>query len=386
MEWQKKCTVYFIGKIDQHNHYSQYDITRIKESFNKYPNIAIELVDDFMFGDTDKYNNFIEQVKKTQNNFFIFNSDVYQNVCIYGLDITDLNHKIMSLKNYGVMIPPHEFMVSIGTKEYAIIPELVAMMIPGTIFYPRDSEIIKKLPDNAYVLKYGLSSGNLGCKDIQGNGESVLETINSNKTGPYKNILCSNFIIIQPHTNLFERCSEWRFFVLQDKIISLHATSKRIPSFYRGCMSAGGKKMNSRVYDFIKRVVNNIKEKISKDYFFARIDLTLECSSVEPGEVLSNNIFGDNFTGQIYLNEIEPLGSGKKMDVLLQIFDDGREAVLNKIIDDELHYELYNSISKSLLEIINKNNLVGGSNNKLSDSTYFKKYIKYKNKYLALRM
>jgi hypothetical protein len=387
MENQQK-NIYLIGKLDT-GHYSNSDIKFLINDLTNLPQLKIQKVKDNFLNDDDKFQTFLKQLDNTTNNYFVFDSDVYQNICvsdpfefkhnIIKLNISDFNKRILDLQNYGKLIPSFEFMYSTGTKEYAAIPEITNLMIPGTKIYPRDVNEIKNLPTDKYIIKYGLSSSNFGVENLEGTGQDVIDNIQSNKNARK----CSEFVIIQKQSNLFTKCSEWRFMVLQDKIVALRPTNTNfnlvhaIIKAYK--VGADNKKLNSKIYYFIKNIVNLIKEKISKDYFFARIDLVFECSkSGDVIDVLMDDVLSENFSGNIYLNEIEPLGSGLKSEVFIGVTDNGQNAIT--LLD--FPKTVYNWISDALINIVSDNkSQVGGINKSL----YLNKYLKYKSKYLKLK-
>jgi hypothetical protein len=349
-------------------------------------NLKIHAVQDDYLNDP-KQNIFSDQSK----NILVFISDIYQNdICgpYHGISAEELNNRVKNIPNI-LTIPSPEFMYSTGTKKYALL--FKDFMLPNTFIYPNDNQQINNLPLNKYIIKYGLTSSNQGIIKLENNGQNILELMESIKTSQkdiaiktqnilallpenYRNsqdiINCvsskesednllvlnqkykveselSNFCnldfaIIQPLSEIYQHCNEWRFMVLNDKIIGMgNQILNPGESIKNYKDSKVNLPLNPRIYKYIKDVVAKIKNEISTDYFFVRVDLIFDCENMlatqpkpELGEyfykfIHEKVLFNPRFSNKIYLNEIEPLGSGYKKQANQVYFkDDGTQAIL----------------------------------------------------------
>jgi len=355
------------------------DAEQIEKNAEKFPEIKIMKVDELVFANQNDFEKFLNTININENNLFVFISDIYQIVCIKKLPISDLEYRLNELKKYGKIVPSIDFMHSTGTKEYAIVPEIRKLLLPGTVFYPAEIDKIKNLPTDNYIYKYGLSSASKGIQIVSGDGNAIMQNIINTE----HELFCSEFITIQKISTLFNKCYEWRFIVFQDKIYSMVASGATLGKFFRTLQDNIGKKLNSKIYGFIKNLINIIKEKISTEYFYARIDLTLECNKSDIIKLTTDEILSENFNGNIYLNEIEPLGSGLKNFIFVYFEDDGNSATVHTVDEEETQKILYQQISYALFDMAKSNKIIqsGGQYKNM----YFNKYLKYKNKYIELK-
>jgi len=154
---------------------------------------------------------------------------------------------------------------------------------------------------------------------------------------------CQNFVaIIQKYVDLYQRCSEYRFMVLWGKIIGVSYHTYKV--FDKKIVT-----LNNRIYEFIHEIIDVLQKKYGDDYFFARIDIVTECNDTRDNKHTSTTIFDKDFKGKIYLNEIEPLGSGAKTSAY-PLFDDSKKCT-GLVIKNEHH--IYDTIQTSLIRLVN---------------------------------
>ncbi|GAG15393.1 unnamed protein product [marine sediment metagenome] len=112
--------------------------------------------------------------------------------------------------------------------------------------------------------------------------------------------MCDDYTIVQKYSRLYNYCHEFKFSVLNDKIICIDTTPARhkdplITINYEN-------EINPYLLQYVRYVIGIIKRKWP-NYFYVRIDIMVDC--IDPDAVLYR-------FPKIYLNEIEPLGSGLK--------------------------------------------------------------------------
>ena len=114
--------------------------------------------------------------------------------------------------------------------------------------------------------------------------------------------VCDDYTIVQKVSDLYKNCHEFKFAVLNDKIICVVSDKHFETINYED-------DINPHILKFVREVIALVKRKWP-DYFYVRIDVMIECNPADKDRILhdpdTSNILN------IYLNEIEPLGSGMK--------------------------------------------------------------------------
>lgn len=294
---------YFYNEKNKH-HYSDTDVVNLG-LVGEYNAKPIQI----LFDDVYKLKNqstfileLISNVKEGITNYFVFLADIYN----YDdtIDPKDIQFIIDKLNEIGIVIPDKNFMYSTGSKEYA--RDFKDVMLEGTLISPDDNNIIKTQIDleRDIVYKPGFSSGSKWR-----NKYNNVKQIFAGDNNP------TEFAIIQPdNSELYNNCHEFRFFVLDDEIVGVTVNKNHIFNKIKAKIKDGYAKININLINFIKNIMNRIKDKW-ENYFYARVDVIVKCDKKDP-----LNVLFDDTKIQVYLNEIEPLGSGLK-DKCLDVTD-----------------------------------------------------------------
>lgn len=336
---------------------------------------------------------------------FFVTYDIFQETCrqiqytnvdisgsFIGLIHTVLKQKLDDMANKNIMIPSVNFMFACATKTYTTY--FKQYMIQPTLVYPADIEQINTVKEQKYIIKPGLSSNNMNI--VRNVEKSMILDTAKEIMHKFNNNCPDNILLIQPMTDLYDKCFEYRFMVCNDKIIGFAITETRHTMTHNN-ENFNNKKLSTKVYTFLKTVIKDIN-KYYPNYFYARIDIILECSIQKDTNVYtySHPIFDDSFKGTIYLNELEPLGSGLKYNISCAFTDDEQSAtVINSFNKDSTNTDyliqttdgkqinlnewIYYCIIKELYSKLNHHTQIGGSYN-----NYKQKYYKYKAKYMKL--
>lgn len=405
-------------------HYSLEDVRKVQDILGNHygPNneyVEVSSIEHFFLTDEIRFKKKYDEFKKYEKNIFYFIFDVYQLICTDNIDPDNILHKLYKLEEIGTIVPSINFMYLVGTKKYVVYENFRKMMLENTLIYPDDKNEILSLKSGKYIIKHGLSSNNVGNYEFNGNGKqivNILENIKKNillnKLGYHEEInkniskhlekflenmgpadihkaltpvlICSEFAIVQRYSDLYERCSEWRFFVLNDKIIGLYCSKANVIDT---AIIQKGLRLNKKIYEFIKNVIREVKKISSDNYFFVRIDITLKCDSkkFDSDYIYSNYIFRDREDFKIYLNEIEPLGSGLKARAG-KINDNGEFA---EYVANSKEGHIIEGIVEEMIKTIDNLSKQLEQNEPTYDTNIitnlYDKYVKYKNKYLALK-
>lgn len=426
MELEKGNFVYIFCHMMEGAHYSYIDAFTINEylgeNFDKRDEHVFIVNDGFILIE-EYFNMLLQNIESKKNKYnitFIFTEDLYQFICNNNISLKNLVDRLETLRKKGICLPSIHFMYSIGTKEYVRYDSLKKLMLDGTLVYPYDMDKIRHLENGDYYIKHGLSSSGKGNYTLHGNGKyltkildtkkEIIKHITNGEIDKVKEIrrsleneyklepeiigmlfdnrdICSDYAIIQRFTDLFEKCYEWKFFVLKDKIIGL-ANNNRVSDITIELKKNEESTLNKNIFSFVKKVIDIINEIFSAEYFFARIDITITCyndDNKKSDDIFNDYIFGNRNDFKIYLNEIEPLGCGlKDKAICLYEKDDnvkittGIKSCIYGIIGDEI---------ARIAGLSRKNNMmVDELNTKISnDKNFYRKYKKYKNKYLNLK-
>ena len=229
-----------------------------------------------------------------------------------------IDNYLDTLQRYGDIIPSLSLIRYVASKYYA--RDFKDMMLDNTLIYPDDKNIISKIPQGDYAVKFGYSSGNMGVVIVKNkNGMMIIESIE----GVKKRI--NDFAIIQPLFYLFGKCDEYRILVVNGKIEEVYhgfisKTGNR--NIKNGDFKANTYKfsanqnlyINPLIYSFVKNVYNRLLKILNTDNVVGlRIDIVVECSNIPIGDYSSNvlpDIFNPEWKGKIYLNEIDTMASG----------------------------------------------------------------------------
>ncbi len=164
-------------------------------------------------------------------------------------------------------------------------------------------------------------------------------------------VVCDDYTIIQKYTRLYGKCNEYKFSVLNDKIICVSSIPPSETINYED-------EINPHILKFVMDVVEIIKRKWP-NYFYVRIDIMIECNKRDPSAILYTS---SDITPNMYLNEIEPLGSGLKR-FCLNIESNKIKEPTGKFLDPYEDIKLESQIATELVEIIERN-LIGGRKQK----------------------
>ena len=347
--------IYGFVKGDPYGHPSYMDFNEYNKYFNTELNIDMEQVtlSENIYTNFDKFVDKItaESGKKL---YFIFIGDPFIMSCrrmmkrrslvgldrsasMFGLDPffkadtsfeRDENYspnaimkKLEQLQEYGTVIPNINFMYATGSKYYVMDPDFNKLMIQPTLTFPKDNGKISELPYNEYILKKGFSSSSFGNYKFTGDGNELLEAIkfinNTNMTPQPdpkldlypiaaqgkpepEDVVCDDYTIVQPLSELYKNCYEFKFGVLNNEIICV-TTETQV--FNRNFQD----KLNPYILKFVNNIIDLINQKW-KNYVYARIDIIAECDPSNKDAIL----YSQDIEPVMYLNEIEPLASGFK--------------------------------------------------------------------------
>lgn len=412
--------VYGFIRDDMGAHYSNDDFGQ----YNKYIEGKLGITIQRVGLSENIYNNFEDFVGKIageaasgKNIFFIFIADVFFAPCekiedySYFVDLTDdemrlverwndqgkykqkkiivykrdskhspdeIKRKLEELQRYGTIIPEIDFMYSTGSKYYVVDPDLNKLMLQPTLTFPIDNNKIDVLPDGEYILKKGFASSNFGNTYYEGSGDKLVQAINIvNNKGMravkpsylklekekqefqlwratyHEYIVCDDYTIVQPKSDLYANCHEFKFGVLDDKIICVTSDKHFETINYEN-------EINPHILQFVRNIIDIVKRKWPK-YFYVRIDIMVECNPADKDAILHDT--GTGPAPAIYLNEIEPLGSGLKR--LCNNIDDNKIKKPTGIFDKPPWQHMYEGerveqlIADELVKLIERN-LVGG--------------------------
>ena len=255
-------------------------------------------------------------------------------------NLVDIAIMLDKLSGIGELIPNINIINYLGSKTYA--KDFRDMMLP-TYIWPLDtirSQLpqietslpqiksplphietslphIEKLPRSDYIIKRGYSSANMGnivMKDKT--GEDIINAIND---------MLIEFAIIQPLSDIFNRCDEYRLLMVDGKILDVYYgnVSYGIGSvkIYNHIFKLNTYKlalkndvvMNDKVYKFLQKIYNRFVSVTGVNNSQLRIDFTIKCTDKPVGDYETNSlpdIFDPNWSGNIYLNEIDTIASG----------------------------------------------------------------------------
>ena len=301
------------------------------------------------------------------------NDKEYSELMGYSIGPKQLRDILKSYREKGVeTIPDIDFMHDVGTKEY--VRHMKHFMLPETFVYPDDKDILEKslIPDLTYVVKSGMTSSGQGVQSKVGSevvkllenytpysfrlrsshksigGDDFILDKDFDKYNEVENDCTSRIFIIQPKNAIYNRCHEFRFFVLRDKIIGVaDPRGERVEKIYKS-----GTILNKDIYDYIHKVISHISERYN-NYLFMRVDIIMECGyfppedlkddysnwSFYPGNIPEKSLpprpenidilFSDeDLKDKMWLNEIEPLGSGHKARSPVTLYDTDKSAVV----------------------------------------------------------
>lgn len=160
------------------------------------------------------------------------------------------------------------------------------------------------------------------------------------------------FRIIQKKSTLFANCHEIRFFVVGGVLRGLSTLTQTIfgPTSYfslhqNKLVDLNGKKLNQKIYNFVMEIANRCN-RLWNDNFFYRIDIITECEAYDK---LIDNLIDEKWASNIYMNEIENIGSGLKIDAVM-LDDNGKEAIFATDTNNSKH-NLYDYIAKEIIKI-----------------------------------
>ena len=229
-----------------------------------------------------------------------------------------IDNYLDTLRGYGDIIPPLPLIRYVASKHYT--RDFKDMMLSNTLIYPDDKNTISSLSLGDYVIKFGYSSGNMGVVIAKNKtGMMLIESIEGMK----KRI--NDFAIIQPLSDLFGKCDEYRILVANGKIEEVYygfisRTGNR--NIKNGDFKANTYKfstnqdlyINPLIYSSVKNVYERLLRILNTDNVVGlRIDITVECSNIPVGDYSRNklpDIFNPDWKGKIYLNEIDTMASG----------------------------------------------------------------------------
>ncbi len=183
----------------------------------------------------DRFTSFYNYIEENYpDNIIIIYSELFEGIC--DLDDPDeadrILDAIMAISKMGRVMPSVDFIYDTGSKKYALNDIFKSKMLPDTYVYPNDEKIISKLPKSNYLMKYGYTGESKGVKIANNaNGKDIIKELEivrdmtvDNKPNNFKDqgVACrDNIAIVQPLSNLYNKCYELRFGVLNDDIIGL---------------------------------------------------------------------------------------------------------------------------------------------------------------------
>jgi hypothetical protein len=230
-----------------------------------------------------------------------------------------------TLENYGKLLPERLVTEYLSSKKYT--KDFKDFMLP-TMTYPEDFSEIARLPVSNYMVKYGYSGANWGNYKLDNiSGSDILEFIENNKSNRYSSLANPNFAIVQPTTDLFRKCEEYRILVIDGEIAEIYygwvnfqigtpeITNDSFRNNTHRFLESGVKlKINPKIYYMIEDIYKRLTETTGINPILGlRIDMVLECSDNPTGNFQENilpDVFNPNWNGNLYLNEIDTISSG----------------------------------------------------------------------------
>ncbi len=268
----------------------------------------------------------LDREKKQYKKIIIFiPKDIFAN--IKGHQLKDKKRYLNILAQYGdLFIPDLELIDYIGSKKYT--KDFKEFILPNTLTYPEDKNIIATLPLGDYILKYGYSGadqGNIILREVSGSdiAKKIQEEKDKRRDWSFAD---PNFLIVQPLSPLFKRCDEYRILVVNGKIMEIYygvvgstiGSSTILNTDFKTqthrFLQNNSLVINNNIYTFIKQVYNKLTNISRIDPILGlRIDIVIDCSDTPTGNYAENilpDIFNPDWSGNIYVNEIDTIASG----------------------------------------------------------------------------
>ena len=306
---------------------------------------------------------FASNNKDLTSNYVYDKTNKYTNMETLSMGPKKLKDILHSLVDRGYEVLPNiDFMHDVGTKEYA--RHMKQFMFPETYIFPDEVDLIKQLPpDKLYAVKSGMTSSKKGviiaighkimsairdmsCADMR--DQTLITDAEIDQYNKSINDCTSRIFIIQPNNDIYKRCHEYRFMVLRDKIIGLADPRSGRSNLYPDVKS--GHKLNQDIYNFIHKIIKHVSSRYV-NYIYMRVDIIMECDNNThdlPKDI--DIIFSPQLLeGKIWLNEIEPLGSGHKGRYPTTLYDTGVDA---KLIAFQPDSYLRNTVGNSIVNNI----------------------------------
>ncbi len=192
----------------------------------------------------EKYDKFMLDLEESsQDNLIIIYAELFEGIC----DIDDMNEaneilgNMLYVAQLEKIIPSIDFMYDTGSKRYVLNDKFSCKMLPGTYTYPKNEDIISGLPKSKYIIKFGFTAESKGIEIADNhNGKDLLKYLKyvenitlDNKPNDFmdEGVKCKdNIAIIQPLSDLFDKCYEIRFGVLDGNIIGIKIANVRLIS------------------------------------------------------------------------------------------------------------------------------------------------------------
>ena len=339
-------------------------------------------------------------------NIFVFLADIYN----YTEKTIDKRIEIIEqLKQSGKIIPDADFFYNIGSKRYVLDKIFRDYMLPGTMVYENNLEEIKKLMEakTEYIFKPGYSSS----------GKNVSSCYIFNIHDRISQLTTGNIAIIQKTTMLYKWCIEFKFIILEDKIICINFSgpldktinflintyrnrnpekkeiikkimdienttmtkTKKLYTINQHTTTISLQQIDSKIIEYVNNIIQLIKSRWP-DYFYARIDIIIDCGIGRDAiDILFN--LGDR---KIYLNEIEPLGSGMRSECIL--CDDEHNIQLSNNHDehDKIMEKIKLSLTEKITNIVFETEKIKEQEGGIKQSNIIK-YMKNKHNYLLIK-
>lgn len=242
---------------------------------------------------------------------------VWRDTWLTRMPPTDLLRRTQLLRQVNIF-PDPDLLYQIGTKLYAL---WMKEFMLDTLVYPNDWQTIAKLQPSNVVIKPSLSSGNRGIQFEDGiDGFTLLKKLEAyspdltNYTVP---------VLVQPRYKPYGSCPEFRFFCENGRLRGVNLPNPT--SRFYAYTESGAPTLNPYLYAFLGRVWARVRQNY-KRFVYLRIDVIVDCGeSADP--------FADLVSAQertMYLNEIEPVGSGHKANGTrnLTLVDNGSVAYI----------------------------------------------------------
>lgn len=341
-------------------------------------------------------NKYIPPTKNNAPSVFIIFFDLYSYNRVRMTE-DDLSEFLDKLEMKGTLIPNKNLIKEVGTKKYVI--SFKDLMLPGTLTYPIDESRIISLKKERYIVKYGMSGANQNNYIIYGTGKDIIGQIERNITNNW--IGNPKFAIIQPFSDIFPRCSEYRFLLIDGNIVDFfygtvgsepnesksHLRQNPLNSFFYNYFKSKTEPLiiNKKIYEFLKKIVKRIKNKITlgivPDYL--RLDIIIECSENPVGNDQLNilpDIVNPTWNGNVYLNEIENLASGVYgLSTNAQVKDVDNHAF---IVDRYNSYRILNDdIFNRLIKLLPKEDGEIVLHEKIMPSKIWNEFLSNQNRY-----